>query len=61
MPSTDHFRKLRCSKCGEDSIQVNRMHGAKFVCECVCGHTYLSSSLTASAYYQIYLRNKNAP
>lgn len=57
MSSTEQFRRSRCSKCGGDAIQVNRMHGDSYVCECACGHVYLSKSTAAGAAYAVYLKN----
>ena len=52
MSSTSHSGMLICRKCsGRDCIKVERMQGDKYVCECACGHVYLSKSVAAGAEY----------
>ncbi|AUV57145.1 hypothetical protein FDJ47_gp31 [Enterobacter phage Ec_L1] len=52
MSSTSHASSLRCVKCGvRDQVRVLKMKGKRYVCECACGHTYLSESVAAGAEY----------
>ena len=61
MSSTEHAKELRCSKCGErGTVRVNRKPSAnQYLCECICGHEYISTSTAAGAAYQKYLDTRD--
>ena len=60
MSSTEHFKELRCKKCGDrGTVRVNRKPSEnQYLCECICGHTYLSTSVAAAAEYQRFLNTR---